>query len=173
MLKAQKPLFVKNLSEELKTSVTVILVDYRGLGVKAQQELKKRLKTVNARMFVAKNRLFRLAGVEAKLPEETLTDTVLSGQTAFIISEADPIAPIQVIANFAKEFEIPQFKVGIVEGKFQDKAGLTTLSTLPSKEILFSQVVGGVAAPMYGIVAVTQANIQKLLYILKSKGGEN
>lgn len=169
MKKLEKPQFVEGLAKDLSGSTTVVLVDYSGLGVKAQQELKKRLKEVGARMFVAKNRLFKLAGLKVKLPEEALTDTVLSGQTAFIISNADPIAPIQVIANFAKEFEIPQFKVGIVEGKFQGKDTLLALSKLPSKEILFSQVVGGIAAPMYGILAVTKANIQKLLYILNSK----
>ena len=60
-----------------------------------------------------------------------LEDSVLQGQTALVISGDDPVAPIQVLGKFAKEFELPKFKVGVVEGTFQDSANLTKLSTLP------------------------------------------
>jgi large subunit ribosomal protein L10 len=166
MKKTEKTFFIENLKEELKSSSSVVLVDYTGLSVKAQQELKKRLKAANAKMFVAKNTLFKLAAKDAKMPEEVLQDSVLSGPTAFILTEEDPIAPIQVLAKFASEFEIPQFKVGIVEKSFQDKESLIKLSMLPGKEALFAQVVGSIGSPLYGLVGTLQGNLQKLVFIL-------
>jgi large subunit ribosomal protein L10 len=172
MKKTDKPVFVQKLAPKLKAATSVVLLDYTGLSVKKQQELKKRLKKISADMLVVKNTLLRLAGKEAKISEESLTDSVLSGPTAMVITEGDPIAPLQVLYKFAKEFEVPQFKVGIVEGKFQDKDSLAKLAQLPNKDVLFGQVVGAVASPMYGLVGALQGNIQKLLYVLKAKAAK-
>jgi len=175
MKKAEKSFFVQNLTEELKSASSVVLVDYTGIGVKMQQDLRSRLKKVNANMFVVKNTLFKLAGEAAKVSKDALSDTVLSGPIAVIISEEDPIAPLQTLGKFVKEFDIPQMKVGIIDGTFQDKDNLITLSKLPGKDVLFAQAVGTIAQPMYGIVGVLNANMQKLIYVLKEasqKGGE-
>lgn len=173
MRKVEKPFFVQNLTEELKAASSVVLIDYSGLSVKMQQDLKKRLKEVQSKMLVVKNTLFKLAGEEAKISKEVLTDTVLTGPNALVVTEGDPIAPLQVLGRFAKENEIPQLKVGVVEGSFQDKEALTTLSMLPGKDVLAAQVVGIIAAPAYAIVSVLQTNLQKLLYILKNRESEN
>ena len=71
-----------------------------------------------------------------------------------------------MLAKFASEFEIPQFKVGIVEKSFQDKESLIKLSMLPGKEALFAQVVGSIGSPLYGLVGTLQGNLQKLVFIL-------
>jgi len=162
-------MFVENLTAELKSSTAVVAVDYAGLTVKAQQDLKKRLKTVGARLEIVKNTLFRIASKEAGLTEEVTSESVLKGPTALIITEGDPIAPIQILAKFMAEHEFPQLKVGIVENTFRTKEELITLSKLPSKETLFAQVVGATASPLYGMVGTLQGNIQKLLYILDQK----
>ena len=176
MKKAEKNIFVENLAKTLEGAISTILVDFSGLNVSAQQELKKRLKEVGATMTVVKNTLFKLAGSAAGLPKDVLEDSVLVGQTALVTTEggADPISPLFVLAKFAEEFEVPQMKVGIVEGSFQDKDSLTTLSKLPGKNALFVQVLGVISAPSYGLVATLQSNLQKLLFILKSKseGGQ-
>ena len=169
MKRSEKPIFVENLAAELKEASSVVMVDYSGLSVKLQQELKTQLSGIGAKLLVVKNTLFRLASQTAGLPKEISTDSVLSGPNALIITEADPIAPIQVLAKFAKEFEIPRLKVGVVEGSFQTKEALAILSTLPSKDALFAQVLGTAASPVYGIVGVLEANIQKLLFILDQK----
>ncbi len=175
MKKAEKLFFVANLAEELKSAKSTILINFSGMGVKTQQELKKRLSEVNARMMVVKNTLFKLAGKEAKIPKETLTDSVLAGQTALILADEDPISPLQILAKFTKEFEVPQLKVGIVEGHFQDKEALVVLSKLPGKEALVAQAVGAIGAPIYSLMGTLQGNLQKLVFVLnqaKLKGGE-
>lgn len=175
MLKTQKTTLISDLTKNLKGAKSVILVNYTGLTVKLQQELKMRLAESSSTMMVIKNTLFKLAGKEAKLDEGVITDEVLSGQTALIISLSDAIAPLQVLAKFAKEFSnaagepVPQFKVGIIEGSLQNKESLIKLSKLPGRDVLLAQAVGAVAGPMYGLVGTLQGNMQKLLWILKTK----
>lgn len=169
MKKEEKIFFVQNLTEELKTATSIILLDYSGLGVKKQQELKRRLASVDAKMTVVKNTLFRLAGKSAELPEKLLSDTILSGPTAYVITEADPIAPLHVIYKFSQEFEIPHLKVGIVEGNFQERSHLEILAKLPGKDVLFAQAIGTIASPIYLALSTLKENLEKLLYILKEK----
>ena len=175
MRKSEKPFFVANLTEQLKSATSVVLVDYTGLTVKMQQNLKKRLKEIGAEMLIVKNTLFKRAGSEAKISEDALSDTVLTGPTAMIITESDSLAPLQTLYRFAKEFvseaglPLPQFKVGLIDGKFQDRTSLEKLARLPSKDILYGQVVGVVASPIYSLVSTLQGNLQKLVHILKTK----
>lgn len=171
MKKQEKIFFVENLTEELKSAKSVVLVNYTGLSVKNQQELKKRLKEVGAKMLVVKNTLLKRAGEAAKVDKEILSDTVLTGQTALVIAEGDPIAPLTILGKFAKEFEIPRLKVGIIDGSFQDNETLLRLSTLPGRDVLLGQLLGTLLSPSYGLVGTLNANMQKLVYVLKTKAG--
>lgn len=169
MKKQEKVEYTNKLKVELEKAKSVVLVNYAGLGVKAQQDLKKKLKVTGARMLVVKNTLLKRAGVEVKIDPEVLTDTILSGQTALILADSDPVAPIQVLGKFAKEFEVPKFKIGVVEGLLQDEAGLIKLSTLPGKDALLGQLLGTLLSPSYGLVGTLNGNLQKLVYILSEK----
>ena len=172
MLKAEKVIFVDNLKEELKDAKSVTLVNYAGLGVKAQQELKSRLSAVGGKMIVVKNTLLKRAGESVGIDKGLLTDSVLAGQTALVIASEDPIAPIQVLGKFAGEFvseaglPIPKFKVGVIEGSFQDEASLSKLSTLPGRDVLLGQLLGTLMGSEYGLVGTLNANLQKLVNIL-------
>ena len=169
MKKQEKINFVKSLTDNLEKATSYVLIDFSGMDVASQQELKKRLKAVNAKLIVVKNTLLKRAAKEVKTPEEVLTDTVLSGQTALVITQEDPLSPIQVLGKFISEFELPQLKVGIIEGLFQDKENLLKLSKLPSKDVLLAEVVGAIAGPAYNLVSALDANMQKLVYILEKK----
>lgn len=173
MKKAEKTFFVENLTQELKEAKSVVLVNYAGLSVQAQQELKKRLKEAEAKLVVVKNTLLKLAGEKAEIDEKTLEDSVLTGQTALVLGRGDALAPLQVLGKFAKEFEVLKFKVGIVEGSFRDESGLTKLSILPSRDILLGQVLGALMASQYGLVGTLKANMQKLVFILNEKAKQD
>lgn len=174
MLKTEKRELVKDLSKTLQDAKSVVLVNYTGLNVKGQQELKTRLNAVNARMIVVKNTLLKIAASEAKLDMQAFTTDILQGQTALVVATEDAVAPIQVLGKFAKENELPKFKVGIVDGSFSDELALKKISTLPSKDVLLSQVLGSLMSSMYGLVGTLNGNMQKLIYILKTKaGGDN
>lgn len=163
---------VTKLAETLKTAGSVTFVDYAGMGVKQQEDLKKRLREVSGEMMVAKNTLIKLAGKNAGLADEAFGDEVLAGQTAMITAGEDAVAPIQILGKFIKEFELPKFKAGVVEGKFQNSEALLAISKLPGREELSAQVLGAVMAPMYGLVGTLQGNLQKLLFILEQAKGK-
>ena len=171
MKKAEKVLFTDNLTAELKSAKSFVLINYTSLSVSSQQELKKRLKEVCAKMLVVKNTLLKRASETAKIDKKILTDEVLSGQTALVISSGDPISFIQVFGKFAKEFSVPQMKVGIVDGLFQDNATLVKLATLPGRNALLSQLLGSLMSSSYGLVGTLNGNLQKLVYVLHAKAG--
>ncbi len=171
MKKAEKVLFTDNLTAELKSAKSFVLINYTSLSVSSQQELKKRLKEVCAKMLVVKNTLLKRASETAKIDKKILTDEVLSGQTALVISSGDPISFIQVLGKFAKEFSVPQMKVGIVDGLFQDNATLVKLATLPGRNALLSQLLGSLMSSSYGLVGTLNGNLQKLVYVLHAKAG--
>lgn len=175
MLKADKIKFVGELTEELKNAKSVVLVNYSGLNVKAQQELKKRLNETGGKMVVVKNTLLRRSGEAAKLDKQILDNSILQGQTALVISTEDAVSPIQILGKFSKEFTsadgspVPKFKVGIVEGSFQDEASLNKLSALPGRDVLLSQVLGSLMSSLYGLVGTLNSPMQQLLYTLNAK----
>jgi large subunit ribosomal protein L10 len=169
MKKAEKAFFVDNLTEELKNAKGIVLINYTGMSVKMQQDLKERLSGVGASMLVVKNTLLKRAGEKAGIDVQTLDASILSGQTALIIASEDALSPIQILGKFAKENETPKMKVGIVDGTFQDSAALATIATLPGKDVLLSQVLGALLSTQYGLVATLQGNIQKLVYVLDQK----
>ena len=77
-----KTKLIEKLSTRLASASSIVLVDFKNMDVKTQQELKNKLREVDSQMVVVKNTLLKLAGESSKFPKEALTDTVLSGQTA-------------------------------------------------------------------------------------------
>ena len=160
---------VSSLEASIKAASSVVFVDYATLTMKEGQKLKKSLKETGGKMVVSKNTLIKIASKNANLPEEILSDSVLSGQTAMIMANDDPVAPIQTLGKFMVEADKLKWKAGVVEGVFTDAAGLMRISKLPSKDQLIAQVVGGISAPLYGLVSTLNGNLQKLVYILSQK----
>ena len=169
MIKADKVNLVKDLTDELKGAKSLFLVNYAGLNVKAQQDLKSKLKETGAKMVVVKNTLLKRAIESANLDSKLSDDSILSGQTAMVISSDDVVGPVQVLGKFAKENEVPKFKVGVIEGMFQDEEGLKKLSTLPGRDALLGQVLGSLISNLYGLVGTLNSPMSQLVYILDQK----
>jgi large subunit ribosomal protein L10 len=172
MKKQEKISLVDNLSQELKGAAGVVLINFAGMGVKAQQDLKRRLKEVGAKLIVVKNTLLKRAAETAKIDPKLLEESILTGQTALVISSEDAIAPISILGKFAKEFEIPKMKVGVVDGTFQDEASLTKIASLPGRDALLGQVLSSLMGNLYNLVGTLQGPTQKLVYILNQKVGD-
>lgn len=158
---------VKNLTEKLKEAKSVVFVNYQGLTHEQLALLRKKLKEVGGFLMVTKNTLLKLA-LKSSHHELPTTSHELSGPTATLFIPDDPIPPLKVLANFLNEFSLPEIKMGIFEGELVSKERALRLATLPPREVLAAQVVGGLKAPTQRLAFSLAWNLQKLTHILKS-----
>ena len=142
---------VEAISEEIKDAQSVVLVDYRGLTVAQDTELRKQLREAGIIYKVYKNTMIKRAieGTEF----EGLTDC-LEGPSAIAISKEDATAPARILCKFAKDAQKLELKGGVVEGNVYDVAGLTELSKIPSREELLSKLLGSIQSPITNFARV-------------------
>jgi large subunit ribosomal protein L10 len=156
---------VKAIATELKESQGAVLVDYRGLNVSQDTELRVALRGAGVKYSVVKNTMTRFAVRELGL--EGL-EASLIGPTAMATSKADPVAAAKVMSEFSKKFENLDIKSGVVDNNVIDAAGVHALAELPPKDILVSKMLGMMVAPISGLVNVLNANIRGLAVVLSA-----
>lgn len=163
---------VGEFEEKVKRAKAILLADYRGLTHQQLESLKKTLKAVEAELVVTKNTLLKRAlekneGLRIKDKNEEIGNS-LTGPTATLFAYADIIAPVREIAKMIKLFKLPVIKVAMLDGKMIDAQAVLALATLPSREVLIAQVVGGMKSPIYGLHRALNWNIQRLVMTLKT-----
>ena len=151
---------VQEISEQIKDAQSVVVVDYRGLTVAEDTQLRKQLREAGVSYKVYKNTLvnFAIKGTDF----ESLSD-VLEGPNAFAISTTDATAPARVIAKFAKTAPALEIKAGVVEGTFYDSDGMKAIATIPSREELLSKFLGSIQSPI--------TNFARVINQIAEKGG--
>lgn len=142
---------VDEIAEQLKDAQSAVLVDYRGLTVDQDTQLRKQLREAGVVYKVYKNTLIKRA--VAGTAFEAL-DPDLEGPTALAISKDDATAPARVIAKFAKNAEALELKGGVVEGTYYDKKGILTIATIPSRDELLSKFLGSIQSPITNFARV-------------------
>lgn len=142
---------VEAISSEIKDAQSAVLVDYRGLTVAQDTELRKQLREAGIIYKVYKNTMIKRAieGTEF----EGLGDC-LEGPSAIAISKDDATAPARILCKFAKTADKLELKGGVVEGKIFDIAGLTELAKIPSREELLSKLLGSIQSPITNFARV-------------------
>lgn len=165
MAKQQKVEFVEQLSTKLAESKGVVLVDYRGLTVKQDTELRKKFRDAGVEYLVVKNTLLNLAASDQGI--EGL-DEFLSGPTAVAFGLADPVAPAKILKDFIKETKKMEIKAGILGTKVIDAKEVDALAELPSKDQLIAMLLRALQSPISGLVNCLQGNIRNLVYVLEA-----
>ncbi len=160
---AKKQETVAALTEDMRNAKAMVFADYRGLTVSQIQTLRKELAKHDATLEVTKNTLVALA---ARAVDRDIPQDVLQGPTATLFAFGDEVAPLKALVDFAKEQNLPTVKAGFLGEKSLSVQQVTALAALPSKEMLIAQVVGGVRAPLAGMVNVLQGNVRGLVYAL-------
>ena len=158
MDRAKKEKVVEELGQIFERSGVVVVSHYAGLTVADMQDLRARARAANASVRVAKNRLAKIA--LAGKPCESMTN-LLSGMTVLTYSE-DPVAAAKVSEEFAKDYESFEILGGAMGEMSLDKAGVITVSKMPSREELISSIVGCIGAPaanVAGAIGATASNI--------------
>lgn len=151
---------VQEISDVIKDSQTVVVVDYRGLSVAEDTLLRKQLREAGVSYKVYKNTLVSRA-IEGT-PYESLKD-VLEGPNAFAVSKDDATAPARLLAEFAKKAPALEIKAGVVEGSFYDAEGMKEIAKIPSREVLISRLLGSMQSPI--------TNLARVLNQIAEKGG--
>ena len=151
---------VDEISETIKGAQSLVVVDYRGLTVAEDTQLRKKLREAGVSYKVYKNTLVNraIAGTEF----ESLKD-VLEGPNAFAVSADDATAPARVLAEFAKTAPNLEIKAGVVEGTFYDADGMKAISSIPSREVFLSKLLGSLQSPI--------TNLARVLNQIAEKGG--
>jgi large subunit ribosomal protein L10 len=155
-----KKAVVAALEDQLKNAASGVLVDYSGITVEQDTELRTELRKNEVSYAVVKNTMVRRALDESGLSE---LDDVLHGNTSLATATEDPIAPIKVLADFAKKMGDDKFhiKAAFMEGKVLSQAEIAQLATLTSKKDLYAQLVGVLIAPVANLAAVVNAIAEK------------
>ena len=151
---------VQEISETIKDAQSLVVVDYRGLTVAEDTQLRKNLREAGVTYKVYKNTLVNRAieGTEFAGLEE-----YLEGPSALVVSKDDATAPARIICKFAKTAEALEVKAGVVEGNVYDAAGINELSKVPSREELLSKLLGSLQSPI--------TNLARVLNQIAEQGG--
>src|SRR5699024_8181816 len=151
---------VQAIADDIKDAQSVVIVDYRGLTVAQDTELRKQLREAGVIYKVCKNTMMKRAfeGTDFAGLEE-----YLEGPSAMVVSKDDATAPARIICKFAKTAEALEVKAGVVEGTVYDAAGITELSKIPSREELLSKLLGSLQSPI--------TNLARVLNQIAEQGG--
>ncbi|MGN0132299.1 MAG: 50S ribosomal protein L10 [Lachnospiraceae bacterium] len=151
---------VEEISEHLKDAQSVVLVDYRGLTVEQDTQLRKAMREAGIVYKVYKNTMMNFAfkgtDYEALAP-------YLEGPSAVAIAKDDATAPARVLGKFAKDIEALEIKGGVVEGIAYDAKGISAIASIPGREELLSKLLGSLQSPI--------TNLARVLNQVAEKGG--
>jgi len=146
-----KQAIVAEISDRIARAQSIVLVDYKGLTVAEDTELRRKMRAAGVEYKVLKNTLVRRALNDAGITE---LDAVLNGSTAFAFSYEDPVGAAKVIKEFMANNKKMSVKAGLLGDKVIDVAGVQYLADLPSKETLIAKLMGTLNAPMSNMVGV-------------------
>src|SRR5579862_1616269 len=156
MNRDQKAAVIDEIAADITASQAIFAVDYRGITVAQVQELRERLRAADASFRVVKNSLTERAADKAGA--EQLKD-LLSGPTALTFARGDAAAAAKAVADFARTTDVLSFKGGLMDGATLSSADVGAISRLPTRDVLYGQLVGIVASPIAGLARTLNALI--------------
>ncbi len=174
----KKKKIAEELHEKFSKSQIVIVTDYKGLDVMAMNDLRRKLSRAASRRKgegtaagagieyrVAKNSLLVRASRDT---EAALIKDKFKGPVAVAVGYFDPVTPAKVLTEFAKKNEKLEIKGGIMNGKVLDLNAIKTLSDLPSREVLLSQVLSAMNGVPTSFVRVLTGTLRQLFNVLQA-----
>jgi large subunit ribosomal protein L10 len=174
MNRDQKAVAIAEIAAKIDESQAIFAVDYRGISVPQAAELRSTLREADATFKVVKNSLTERAADQ--VGAETLK-AFLAGPTALTFVRGDVATAAKAIADYNRATQLLPFKGGLMEGAVLDVDQIRSISRLPSREVLYGQLVGVVASPVSGLVRTLSALVGGLATALgqvrdKKESGE-
>jgi large subunit ribosomal protein L10 len=162
----EKAQVVSDLGEKVKGFQAVVLTNYRGLKVEQIDRLRQRLREEKISYHVVKNTLMKLASKGTDLEK---LDNYFEGPTAMAISYGDPVLLAKILSEFVKTQPSLEIKVGLIQGKVTSPEEVKALATMPSREVLLGQILGGIQGTASQLVAVIYNAIQQVLGTIQAR----
>ena len=161
----EKKKLVEELKEKIGAAKSIVIVDYKGLTVFEDTELRKTLREANVEYRVLKNRLMQKAFNELGYTD---FDEALNGPTAVAFANGDPVAPAKILLEKADSTKKITVKCGMVDGAYITTDGVKELATLPPKEVLLAKLLGTLEAPISGLARVLNETVAGLARVLNA-----
>ncbi len=149
MNREEKAAAVEEIAGQIKAAESIFAIDYRGISVPQAAELRAKLREADASFRVVKNRLTKLAAEKAG--REQLTE-LLDGPTALTFVRGDMALAAKTITTLDRDWEVLEFKGGLVDGEMLDPEEFNVIARLPGRDALHAQLAGMVASPLTGLV---------------------
>ena len=153
----KKPV-VEEISELHNGAATAVVVDYRGLTVAEDTELRKQLREAGVVYKVYKNTMINFAIKDTEFADLAQH---LEGPTAIAVCKDDATAAARVLAKFAKTAEALEIKGGVVDGIYYDAVGIGQIASIPSREVLLSKLLGSMQSPVTNFARVIKQIAEK------------
>jgi large subunit ribosomal protein L10 len=166
--KEDKEQVVKELTERLRTSDTLLVADYRGLTMPQIDALRSRLIESGARFTVVKNTLTRRAA-EAAGADALLTLLEGPSAIAFLEADGDMVAAAKALADSARESRVLEIRGGVMQGRAITAEEVQSLASLPPLDVLRGQVLAAIIAPITAIAGLVNAPLQNLYGLLDAR----
>jgi large subunit ribosomal protein L10 len=154
----QKQPIVEEIKGYVGQAKAAVLVDYRGLTVAQDTELRKKLREAGVVYKVYKNTMLNFA---FKGTEFEALSKDLNGPTAVAFGLEDATVPARILLDCAKTMPNLEFKSGVVEGTYYDAKGMQVVATIPSREVLISKLLGSLQSPITNFARVLKQIAEK------------
>ncbi len=155
-----KQTIIQEIASQVDGAQSVVVVDYRGLNVAEDTELRKGMREAGIVYKVYKNTMMQRAFEGTDFEQ---LESVLEGPSAIAISKDDATAPARILAKYGKTMQAIEIKAGIVEGEFYDADAMMTIAAIPSREELLAKLFGSLQSPI--------TNFARVMNQLAEKGG--
>jgi large subunit ribosomal protein L10 len=153
----EKEQILQDTSTRIQDVRGIYLADFSGMSVEKLSLLRKKCREQGVQFRVIKNTLLKRAFNDRGI---TALDDHLVGPTGLVFSPSSETAPAKILADFAKEHERPRIKAAVLDGKLFDDKQVAQLASLPSYEVMLSQVLSTIIAPMTTFLAAIDATLR-------------
>lgn len=156
MATPEKQRILEDTNQRIRDVRGIYLADFSGMSVQKLSLLRQKCRAEQVQFRVIKNTLLKRAFNARGITE---LDDYLNGPTGLVFSPVNEMTPARILSQFAKEHERPRIKAAVVDGRLFDEKSVAVLATLPSREVLLSQLLATLIAPMAQFLATVEATL--------------
>jgi large subunit ribosomal protein L10 len=147
---------------------SLVVAEYVGVKTPELNELRSKLRPVQGKCQIVKNRLAKIAlknrGIDDAFAE------FFKGQSALVIQKGDAIAGLKVVVDFEKAHSNWKIRAGYLDGKVLKSAEVKAVASLPGRQTLLGMLAAGLNSPIQKLHGVMNAHLRNLVGVLDQVG---